>query len=403
MPSFEYLVLNNSGQKQRGFVEADSERQARQQLRDQQLTPVRIKQSETRQGRSRQLLQRRIPGSELSLFTRHLSALIASSVPLEEALQACANQTGHRQLKAVILNLRSRVMEGHSLSYALEEQQQFFPPIYRALVSAGEQSGDLAQVLVRLAEHTEKSQKLHNQVVQASVYPIVLTLVAVGVVALLMVYVVPKVVEQFAHVGQDLPLLTRIMISISDFISQYGLVCVGLGVATLLVLRSLFKAPNRRLWLHRRMLSMPLMKGLIIRMDSARLLSTLSIMTSSGAPLLEALETSKATVSNLFIRRQVEQAASQVREGRSLSKTLGESGIFPPIAIYMIANGEQSGTLDRSLQQAADQQEEELNSFIAIATSLMEPLLIVIFGAIVLSIVLAILLPILQLNNLTQF
>lgn len=401
MPSFEYLALSAAGAKERGFVEADSERAARQQLRDKQLTPVEVNQAQVREKRLQ--WQRSVPNSELSLFTRHLAALIQSAVPLEEALSACAKQTNHRRLKAIILNLRSKVLEGQSLSYALSEHPRIFPSIFRALVAAGEQSGSLAAVLVRLAEYSEKSQRLRNQVLQASVYPVVLCLVASAVIALLMVFVVPRVVEQFDRADQQLPWLTDLMISISNAMQAYGaaglllLLCLSVG------LQRTFRQESRKRWLHHKLLSVPLVKGVLIRLETARLFSTLSIMHASGVPMLDALQTARATLGNLHIQKLVSQAADQVKEGRSISKSLEEADIFPAVSIYMLANGEHTGELGQALEYAANQQEDELNSFIGIATSLLEPLMIVVFGVVVLAIVLAILLPILQLNSFTQF
>ncbi|MCV6591115.1 MAG: type II secretion system inner membrane protein GspF [Marinobacterium sp.] len=401
MASFEYLALTAQGRKDKGFIEADSERHARQRLREQGLRPVEL--SQAKQKSSRFSLQRSVPGGELSLFTRHLAALVQSAVPLEEALSACARQCNHHRLRAIILQLRSQVLEGQSLSAALRNQGQTFPEIYPALVAAGEQSGELAQVLIQLADYNEKRQKLKSRVLQSAIYPLVLALVASGVVALLMVYVVPKVVAQFEHSQQTLPWLTQLMIAISDGLQQYGLNGLIAVLVSLVLLQRLFRQPDRQRWLHRQLLRLPVMGRVLIRLETARLFGTLSIMSHSGVPLLEALQTARATLANRYIRQQVEQATSQVREGGSLSGALEQLQLFPPVAIYMLANGEHSGELGAALNRAASQQEDELDGQISIATSLLEPLMIVLFGAVVLAIVLAIMLPILQLNNISGF
>lgn len=401
MPSFEYLALNGRGKKEKGFIEADSQRHARQLLRERQLSPVELRSAQQTQRKFD--LQRSIPSGELSIFTRHLAALVQSAVPIEEALNACAQQCNHRRLKATILTLRSQVLEGQSLSATLSGQPKIFPPIYPSLVAAGEQSGDLAQVLVQLAEYNEKRQRLQSQVLQAAIYPLVLSLVASGVIALLMTYVVPKVVAQFEHSQQTLPWLTQLMITLSEGLQQYGLLALLVLMLSSLMLQRLFQDNARRCWLHRWLLKLPVLSKLFVRLDTARLFGTLSIMSHSGVPLLDGLQTACATLGNRYIQQQVQLAVEQVREGHNLSNALAALQLFPPVAIYMLANGEHSGELSQALSRAAQQQEEDLNGQISIATSLLEPLMIVIFGAIVLAIVLAIMLPILQLNNISQF
>jgi len=401
MASFEYLALTPQGRKDKGFIEADSARHARQRLREQGLRPVELNLAQQKQRRF--TLQRTVPASELSLFTRHLSALVQSAVPLEEALAACARQCNHHHLKTIILALRNQVLEGHSLSAALQSQPGVFAEIYPALVAAGEQSGNLAQVLTQLAHYNEKRQRLKSQLLQAAIYPLVLALVASGVIALLMVYVIPKVVAQFEHSQQTLPWLTQLMITISEGLQQYGLTgLVGL-LLSLALLRRLFQHTERRRWLHHKQLHLPVMGRVLVRLETARLFGTLSIMSQSGVPLMDALQTAHGTLTNQYIRQQVIQATEQVREGSNLSSALEQLQLFPPVAIYMLANGEHSGELGLALGRAATQQEDELNGQISIATSLLEPLMIVIFGAVVLAIVLAIMLPILQLNTISGF
>lgn len=402
MPSFEYQAFNQAGKQTKGYIDADSERHARQSLREKKLVPVTLSITSTKR-QAGDYKSSRVPTRDIALFTQQFAALVQSTIPLEEAILVTANQTRNKNLKRTLQSVRSKILEGHTLAQGMKEHQKVFPPVYRALVAAGEHSGDLGKVLIRLADYTERTQQLRNTVLQAGIYPAVLTLVALSVITLLMAYVVPKVVEQFDGVGQQLPLLTRIMINISDFIVNYGWLA-GIGIILFIGLwRHLLKRESFLLKVHQTILKLPVIGSLITQLETARLLNTLSIMVNSGSPLLESLEISKDTLNNRVIRQAVTDATERVREGQLLSKTLGDTGVFPPISVYMIANGEHSGELGQALEHAARQQENLLTGVINIATRLVEPLLIIIFGALVLAIVLAILLPILQLNNLTQF
>lgn len=400
MPAYEYQALDAKGKKRKGYIDADSERAARQQLRDQQLTPLSLASSQKSVKRTR---SQRVPSREVALFTQQFAALVQSAVPLEEALRVSADQARHKGLKVTLQAVRSKVLEGHSLAEGMAEHPKVFSAIYRALVGAGEHSGELGKVLLRLAEYTERSQQLRSTVTQAAIYPLVLTLVAISVITILMAFVVPKVVEQFTDSGQALPLLTRIMIYISDLIVERGWLILAVLVALALLWRALLKRPGFLLSYHRKLLSLPLLGGLISSLETARLLGTLSIMINSGLPLLEALQVSRQTVENRYVQQLIGTIWERVREGKPLSQQLAEAKVFPPIATYMVANGEHSGELGKALEQAARQQETQLNGVVAIATKLIEPLLIIIFGVLVLAIVLAILLPILQLNNISQF
>lgn len=402
MPSFEYQAVTTEGKNKKGFLDADSARQARQLLRDKGLLPIEILESCTKKS-SKKPSFRRVSSKDLALFTQQFAALVQSAIPLEEALRVAAEQTRSKALRLPLEAVRSQILEGHSLADSLREHPHVFSSVYCSLVAAGEHSGDLGKVLMRLADYGERNQQLRNSVVQAAIYPAVLTLVSIAVIILLMAYVVPKVVAQFADTGQDLPLLTRIMISVSDFIINYGwIVLAALLTATwiwkLLLQRDRFK----RFW-HKSLLKLPISGGLITQLETTRLLSTLSIMLNSGCPLLDALKISQNTLHNQIIRTALLDATDKVREGQALSKAMTDSRVFPPIATYMIANGEHSGELGQSMEHAARQQETLLNGVIGVTTRLIEPLLIIIFGVLVLGIVLAILLPILQMNNLTQF
>lgn len=405
MPAFEYIALDAAGKRQRGILEADSDRLARQQLRERQLIPVEVSPSRRQQGGEHGgfTLAQRISISDLSLFTRHLATLVQSGIPLEESLHATARQTRHRRLQSVIMSLRSRVLEGHSLADGLGDFPRVFTPVYRALIASGEQSGDLGQVLNQLADYTEDSQKLRATLLQALVYPLALTVVAIGVIAVLMVYVVPKVVAQFDHYGQTLPLLTRVLIVVSDAMVSYWLAALILLAGLIVAARWWMRDAGRRKAVHRRLLRLPVVGDVLRTVDSARLLHTLAILLASGVSLIEAIKVGLGTLNNLYLQQGMTEVANDVREGKSFSFSLQQMGELPPMAVYMIASGEQSGELDTMVKRSADNLARELEARVGIMTSLFEPILIVTMGVVVLAIVLAILLPILQLNNLSGF
>ncbi len=403
MAAFEYQALSDRGRKRSGVIEADSERQARQLLRDQGLLPVALTNTQLPSGEQprRRLFQRGLPHGELTLFTRQLATLLQSGLPLEEALNAIARQSDQRRLKTVVLGVRSRVLEGHSLREALAQYSQSFDPLYLAMVAAGEKSGSLAPVLIRLAEHGERQQKLRAKVQLALLYPATLTLVATGVIGLLMTYVVPKVVAQFDHLGQELPQLTRILISLSEGLQNHGINLLALILLGSLSLRGLLRSDSRRLRWHRLQLRLPLIKGFITGQQSLQFARTLGILIGSGQHLLESLYVAAQPLKNLHLRQQILGVADQVREGASLSRAMEQARCFPPMLVYMIAIGEQSGELEQMLQRAAENQEAEFETRVSWLVGLFEPILILTMGVVVLCIVLAILLPILQMNNLT--
>lgn len=404
MPAYEYRALDASGSNHKGMIEADSSRQARQLLREKKLFPVEVRQTREKSASGRgRFTASRIGVGDLALFVRHLATLIHSGIPVEEALGATARHSRKNALRRIILDLRSRVLEGHSLAEGLNDHPQVFSPIFRALVSSGEKSGDLALVLDQLAEYTEDSQKLRGVIIQAALYPVVLCVVAVAVIAALMVYVVPKVTAQFDHYGEALPLLTRILIAVSDGLAANGVYIIAAIVAVGLAIRWWLRDGARRLRSDRFLLRIPLWGSLLLELDSARMLRTLAILMSSGVPFLETLKVSCDTLANSYLRQSMERVREQVREGNSFSRCLQEQDLLPPMAIYMIASGEASGELEDMTQRAASNLERELQARVQMFVSLFEPLLIVVLGLVVLSIVLAILLPMLQLNNLTQF
>lgn len=403
MGAFDYVALDARGKEQKGVLEGDTARQVRQQLRDKGWTPLDVKETgerEERGGRRRTLLARGVSATDLALITRQLATLVRSGMPLEECLQAASQQTEKARLKSLLLAVRSRVMEGHTLATGLGDFPHVFPELYRTTVSAGEQSGHLEVVLERLADYSENRQQMQQKIQLALFYPALLTLVAVLVVIGLMTYVVPQVVQVFSNIGQELPWLTRSLIAASDFLRNYGiwlllLIAAGVGGFFWLIQH---EGPRRRF--HRFLLTMPLSKRLVRGVNAGRFARTFSIVTASGVPVLDGLRIAAQVMSNLPMREAVDEAARKVREGASLYTALDKSGYMPPMTIHLIASGESSGKLEEMLERAAVNQEREVETLISAIMGLFEPLLILAMGGVVLIIVLAILLPIFNLNQL---
>lgn len=404
MPAFEFTALDLNGREHKGVLEGDSPRQVRQQLRDRQWTPLAVQEVVAREAKSalRFSLRRGIAASDLALMTRQLATLVRSGLPLEEAVRAVSQQTEKARLKSMLLGVRSRVMEGHTLAAGLAEFPHVFPELYRATVAAGEQSGHVDVVLERLADYTEARQLLRNKVQLALIYPIILTLVALSVVALLMVFVVPKVVQVYENTDQMLPFITIAVIAISDFLRDWGLlllIVLAIGGAAV---GWLLRKPTARYAMHQILLRLPLVKRLVRSANSARFCRTFGILTASGVPVLDAMRISAQVLNNLPMREAVEEAARKVREGAGISKSLEVGGYFPPIVVHLIASGEASGKLEEMLDRAAVNQERELEGRVATLMGAFEPLLILVMGMFVLIIVLAILLPIFDLNQLVK-
>ena len=397
MGAFEYTALD---------VEGDTARQVRQQLREQRWVPLSVEevaQREKKAGRSGiTLLKRGVSATDLALITRQLATLVRAGLPLEECLGAVSQQAEKPRLKSMLMAVRSRVMEGHSLASGLSEFPQVFPELYQTTVRAGEQSGHLERVLERLADYTESRQRMRQKIQLAVFYPALLTLVAIVVVGGLMTFVVPQVVQVFDNIGQQLPPLTRYMIATSDFLRDYGLfiiVLIGLLVAGF---NYLLRNQQARRKYHLLLLKLPLVARLERGLNTGRFARTFSILTASGVPVLESLRISAQVMSNLPMRDAVEEATARVREGAGIAAALEQSGYFPPMTTQLVASGEASGKLEEMLERAAVNQESEIETLIAALLGLFEPLLILFMGSVVLVIVLAILLPIFDLNQLVQ-
>jgi general secretion pathway protein F len=402
MGAFEYTAVDANGRETRGVIEGDTPRQVRQLLRERRLLPLAVAEVAARESSRQQsfTLRKSMTAGDLALVTRQLATLVQSSLPLEEALLAVAEQTESPRVKSILLGVRSKVMEGHTLADGLSDFPKAFPELFRATVAAGEQSGHLDAILERLADYTESRQELSQKIQNAMIYPVVLVSLALLIVGGMLVYVVPKVVSVFANTGRELPLLTQVLISASDFLREWGWALALCIVAVAWAVRRLLRQPGpRRSW-HETQLRLPVLGRLVRGFNTARFTRTLSILTGSGVPVLEALRIAAEVVTNVPMQSAVQDAAARIREGAPIGKSLAVSGHFPPICIHLIASGEASGELESMLARAAANQEKETDGLIAALMGLLEPALIVTMGVIVLLIVLAILLPIFQLNQL---
>ncbi|MDB2386780.1 type II secretion system inner membrane protein GspF [Shewanella sp.] len=403
MPAFEYKALDKTGKQQKGVVEADTARHARGQLRELRLMPLEIvpvveKERKAKGGES--FFKRGISVSELALITRQIATLVAAGLPIEEALKAVGQQCEKDRLASMVMAVRSRVVEGYSLADSMAEFPHIFDELYRAMVASGEKSGHLEVVLNRLADYTERRQQLKNKMTQAMIYPIVLTCVAIGVIAILLAAVVPEVVGQFEHMGQDLPWTTKLLISASDFIRDYGLIILGLIAGLFVIAKRLLLIPSNRMKYDALLLRLPVVSKVSKSLNTARFARTLSILTASSVPLLDAMRIASDVLINVKVKAAVEEATLRVREGTSLGTALTNTKLFPPMMLYMITSGEKSGQLEQMLERAADNQDREFESNVTIALGVFEPMLVVSMATIVLFIVLAILQPILALNNM---
>ena len=402
MGAFEFVALDKSGKERKGLLEGDTAKHVRQLLRERELLPVSVTEVARREKRRPTTLvpRRGLSPGELALLTRQLATLSQSGLPLEEALLAVSQQSESPRAQSILLGVRARVMEGHTLADGLADFPHAFPELYRATVAAGEQAGHLDAVLERLAEFTESRQQLQQQVRNALIYPVALVVTAVAIISFMLAYVVPKVVTIFENYDQELPVLTRMMLWTSELIRDYWIVMIVVTIAAVFGIRHLLRQPGpRRAW-HRLLLELPVISRLNRGLNTARFTQTLSILAGSGVPILEALRIASQVVVNVPMREAVEEASLRVREGAAISKSLATSKLFPPMTTHLIASGEASGRLEEMLRRAAANQEREVDSLIGTMLGIMQPLLVVVMAAIVLLIVLAILLPIFELNTL---
>jgi len=403
MAAFAYKAMDANGKSTSGVLEGDNARQIRQQIREQGLIPLELEQvaeQEKKNQASFSLFKAKISAGELALLTRQMATLIESALPIEEALLAVAEQCEKSRHKNMMMAVRSKVVEGHGFADALSEFPYVFDNLFRAMVAAGEKSGHLDTVLNRLADYTENRERTRNQIIQALVYPLIMVVVAAGVVIMLLVKVVPTIVGQFDQMGQDLPMITNILIAISDGIQNYGVyAAIALAIIIFLVAR-LLAIPRMRMKYHAKLLRMPFVGRLTRSTNTARFARTLSILTASAVPLLESMRIAGNVLENLHLKEAVKEAALKVKEGSSLRNALEKTKMFPPMMMHMIASGERSGELQQMLARAADNQDREFEATVSISLKIFEPVLIIGMAGVVLFIVLAILMPILALNSL---
>jgi len=406
MAAFEYIALTAAGKRKKGVIEADSPRQVRQTLREQGLVPMEVNEAaeKARGGKNQRkpLFQRGVNTTDMSLLMRQIATLVQSGMPVEESLSAVAQQTDKPHVKSLILAMRGKVLEGHSLATGMAEYPHVFTDLYRATTEAGEHSGHLDVVLERLADYAEIRQQMRQKSLLALFYPMILSLVALTAIIGLMTFVVPKVVETFERQAAELPALTKLLIATSDLLRENGLLLLVLLGISLIGARVVFARPLAKAWLHGFLLRIPLVGRLSQGFNSARFARTFSILASSGVPVLESMKVSRQVVTNIPMAEAVDKAIDRVREGQPINKALAASGYFPPMMLHLIANGEASGQLDDMLERAAINQERELDTTVSALMGVLEPALILAMGGFVLLIVLAILLPIFNLNSLVQ-
>ena len=409
MAAFEYTALEAGGRRRKGVLEADSVRQVRQLLRDQGLAPLAVETaSESRGGPGRSRanrtaitqFRRRLSSLDRVLVTRQLATLIGAGMPVEEALDAVAQQSEKQYAAALMMGIRSRVLEGRSLASALADFPTSFNGLYRSTVAAGEQSGHLDRVLENLADYTERQFEAWRNVEMALLYPVVLLVLAMAIVGALMVFVVPDMVRVLENMGRELPAVTQFLIGASAFVQDWWWALLLVAAAAALGGERLLRLPALRLAWDRQKLNAPFFKRIVRASNAARYANTLSILNASGVPLVDAMGIASEVVANTWLRRRLQGATQRVKEGASLRTGLEEAGHFPPMLMHMVASGEASGELDAMLERVATHQQAEVERIVGALVALFQPLMLLLMGGMVMFIVMAILLPILNMNQL---
>ncbi|TXI92326.1 MAG: type II secretion system protein GspF [Neisseriales bacterium] len=404
MQSFSYKAVDKSGKEKAGVVQAESPKQARQLLRNQGLITTHLESEQERKSKKAVGVSFKKPISslELSLITRQFSILLNSGLSVEQSLSALSDQLESQEQKAIMSGVRSEVLGGRSLAASLRMYPKVFPAVYCSLVNAGEQSGSLAKVMTKLADYSDKTRELTSKIMMALLYPLVVTIVATLVIIALLVFVVPQVVKVFEASKQTLPLITRGMIATSNGLRNYGIYMLIVILIVVFSFAKSLKKKENRINFHRKLLTLPIAGRLLVNIDLARFTNTLSMLLSSGVPMLQALEASRDTLSNFMLKTSIDKAISMVREGIGLAVALKAQNAFPPVVIHLISSGEKSGNLDHLLSQAGSHQELELSHRSQLLTGILEPALIVFMGAVVMLIVIGIMLPILNMNKMVM-
>jgi general secretion pathway protein F len=405
MAAFEYAALDERGKERKGVVEGDSARSVRQKMREQgwyplEITEVAAKKAQRGQGGAA-ANRRGASSKDLTLFTRQLATLLGASTPLEEALRAVGRQTEKARMQAIATGVRAYVVEGKTLADGMGAFPRAFSELYRTTVAAGEQTGNLDQVLERLADYTERRHRLTQTVIQALVYPVLLLIVALAVVVALLTFVVPKVTRVFQDTGQQLPGLTKALIGFSDFLRSYGIILLIVAGLLIVLFSFAMRYLRFRRAVHRVLLRLPLVGTFTRGLNTGRFARTLAILAGSGVQVLDALRIAAGVINNVPMREAVTDAAYRVREGSAISKALDRSGQFPPMMVHLIASGEGSGRLDEMLERAADNQEREIENTTSLMVSILGPMAVLIMGVMVLLIVIAMLQPIFEMNRMT--
>jgi general secretion pathway protein F len=407
MPAYHYLAMNPAGREQKGIIEAESEKHARQLLRDKTFIPLEVRAAQKKQSAQPSSFiftrQHKLSSKDLALLTRQLATLLSAGLPIEEALSAIAEQAEKSRIKGLIFSVRSKVMEGHALASAMREHPEAFSALYCATIAAGEKTGHLDKVLLRLADYTEQQWQMQQKLKTALIYPCMIVLVAAGIVGFLLEYVVPKMIAVYGHLNQALPLMTEILIAVSQWMQADGVYALILFAAAFFIFRWALKRNEIfREKFHRVLLRLPLMGHAIKTADTSRFSRTLSILSAAGVSILEAMTISAKLMTSIPIQKSVETAVNHVREGTSIHLALKQTGYFSPMSIHMMSSGEASGQLENMLERVAKNQEDDITRLIEVSLALFEPAVILIMGAVVLFIVLAVLLPIFNLNEFTQ-
>ena len=402
MPAFAYQALDSSGKTQRGVMQGDTARAVRASLRERGMNPLEVAPVAETSSQRASLFRHGLSSAQLALLTRQLATLLKAGLPVDEALGALAEQNDDQRMRTLVMSLRSSVLEGSALATALNNAPESFPEIYRASIAAGEQSGRLDEVLARLADYTEARDALKQKMWAALAYPILLTIVAVAVVTGLLVYVVPQIVGVFTQMHQVLPWPTRALLALSAFVKVWGWLLLIFIVVAAIGGRLALRTEQVRFAWHEFVLKIPFVGKLVRAANTARCTRTLALLTASAVPLLDSLSIGAQVMPNLPMRLAVKKAALKVREGSSFSRALGDSGYFPPVALRLIASGERAGELERMLDEAANHQSRELDRWMSAMTAIIGPLVILLVGAMVLFIVLAILLPIFDMNQMVK-
>ena len=402
MATYNYKAVDGLGKNKSGLIQADSPRMARQLLRDKGLIVANVEIEKSGQAKKGFSFRKPISSLELALITRQFAILLNSGLSVEKSLNALIDQLENSEQKSIMMGVRNEVVSGHPLASAMRLYPKVFPLVYCSLIHAGEQSGSLSTVMTKLADYSDRTRELTSKIMMALLYPIIVTLVAIIMIVALLVYVVPNVVKVFESSKQELPILTKILIATSDGLRSYGwVILLVIAISGYLFMRQL-KKHEFKLKFHRWILTLPVVGRLLINIDVARFMHTLALLLASGVPMLQALEAGRDTVNNYMMKNAINQALKLVKEGVPLAVALGRQDAFPPVVIHLIASGEKSGNLDHLLEQAGAHQELELSHRSQLLTGILEPIMILFMGGIVLLIVIAIMLPILNMNKMVM-